>query len=744
MKRALIAVFAFALAGCECGPIKKCKADGDCEAGGVCQMPEGYCVTAATNGGGTGGGGAATGGGGSVGGGGGGTQGGGTGGGGAGGGGGVGGGGGTAMCTPACGGWQTCGADGGCEDNLADLHFVTPAADLITNDAGVAVELAFTPGTPTPSSYPAQIAFQALGPPDGGSVLPPTTVSGVGNFYSGIVGLSAGDGEYVLTGSYGALGDTRRITLDTQAPALMLSVEGAPTRTGTATAAWHRDEIAHVVVAGSERIQNAALTLGGSAIGVTAAALASCPNAGALGCDAGTCACFAIDLAAPQWTANALSQTFPIDAHAEDLAGNLSTADAGVAVTRLRWQTNVNTGVGYPKASPAIGKDGTVFVGTSTGITALDPSNGAVIWDAGVGDVQASPAYGEESGNAYLFVAANVGTTTTLWGLNAATGAAVPGVCGGTGQTFVSLTLQQLDVAGQGHLAATVLTNKGAAVASLESFVPALTSCPQTTDTTSIADGKYPGNLVSFGSSVWLPTATAKVRRYDFASGTWGVNLTTQPSGFPVDLAGVGTINALALLQQGTKVAGSGGGGAGVGQVFQLPSTGGDGGTDWRFPAVTNTGPAGGPAIGLDGGEIYFGFDDGVNPAVELIGQFPASVTATVASSSFVQATPVLGTNNLVYSVSTAGRLIVSDRTLGAALWFVDGLGTGIEASPNLGCNKQRPSGPGLLYVAVPNSPLMAIIVDSDKLDSTADWPKYQHDAQNTGNFASTTNLDCP
>jgi hypothetical protein len=64
-----------------------------------------------------------------------------------------------------------------------------------------------------------------------------------------------------------------------------------------------------------------------------------------------------------------------------------------------------------------------------------------------------------------------------------------------------------------------------------------------------------------------------------------------------------------------------------------------------------------------------------------------------------------------------------------------------VVASPTLDCNRIRgkstPSS-GTLYIATSNGYLVALIVDSHGLDPTAAWPKYQHDASNTGNSTNT------
>jgi len=49
----------------------------------------------------------------------------------------------------------------------------------------------------------------------------------------------------------------------------------------------------------------------------------------------------------------------------------------------------------------------------------------------------------------------------------------------------------------------------------------------------------------------------------------------------------------------------------------------------------------------------------------------------------------------------------------------------------------------GSLYVGSLSGNMFAVVVDSPGLDSTAPWPKYQHDVRNTGN-PTTPIQSCP
>jgi len=54
-------------------------------------------------------------------------------------------------------------------------------------------------------------------------------------------------------------------------------------------------------------------------------------------------------------------------------------------------------------------------------------------------------------------------------------------------------------------------------------------------------------------------------------------------------------------------------------------------------------------------------------------------------------------------------------------------------------------SAPGVVYVKSGSTSLTAIVVDSHGIDTTAPWPKYQHDPRNTGNVDTPmTDFVCP
>ncbi|MCC6336640.1 MAG: hypothetical protein IT380_21955 [Myxococcales bacterium] len=60
-----------------------------------------------------------------------------------------------------------------------------------------------------------------------------------------------------------------------------------------------------------------------------------------------------------------------------------------------------------------------------------------------------------------------------------------------------------------------------------------------------------------------------------------------------------------------------------------------------------------------------------------------------------------------------------------------------VLASATLDCNRDKPtSTTGVYYFATTTGWLVGYVVDSEGLDQSAPWPKYQHDARNTGNLS--------
>jgi hypothetical protein len=106
----------------------------------------------------------------------------------------------------------------------------------------------------------------------------------------------------------------------------------------------------------------------------------------------------------------------------------------------------------------------------------------------------------------------------------------------------------------------------------------------------------------------------------------------------------------------------------------------------------------------------------------------------------------------LVYVVDNSGTLQVLRSTAMTPEWELSDLNIlgVIEGSVALDCSRdslgQKVAGrPGVLYVGSNNGRFFAFIVDSRGIDTSAPWPKYQHDPRNTGNAQTPlSQFACP
>jgi hypothetical protein len=73
-----------------------------------------------------------------------------------------------------------------------------------------------------------------------------------------------------------------------------------------------------------------------------------------------------------------------------------------------------------------------------------------------------------------------------------------------------------------------------------------------------------------------------------------------------------------------------------------------------------------------------------------------------------------------------------------------------VESSATIDCARDAAGSklagrPGVLYVGSNSGKLYAFVVDSRGIDTTAPWPKYQHDPRNTGNAdTALSEFACP
>ena len=227
-------------------------------------------------------------------------------------------------------------------------------------------------------------------------------------------------------------------------------------------------------------------------------------------------------------------------------------------------------------------------------------------------------------------------------------------------------------------------------------------------------------------------------------------DLSSQLTGYPVYIANT-ALNGLAIRGNGQKLVGAGAG-SGNSQLFQMPIATPDAGFDWTVPGAS--GVMGGPT--MRGGYAYFGYS---NPSsavrhMDVSVMSPVLASQSLLTSGDVVAFPVAGDGEL-YSLSSDGILYASAFTPSVAAWTTSfSTSNSLSfASPTLDCSRPAtggagiPTRPGTLYLPLGNGNLVSVIVDSHRLEPTAEWPKYQRDAYNSGNYNSVgegLNPGCP
>lgn len=114
----------------------------------------------------------------------------------------------------------------------------------------------------------------------------------------------------------------------------------------------------------------------------------------------------------------------------------------------------------------------------------------------------------------------------------------------------------------------------------------------------------------------------------------------------------------------------------------------------------------------------------------------PASTSFSAGKGS--KTTNLLGEGNWLY-VSAASGFQAWHQDGGSPEWEATDAGFSTASVPlSIDCTRDSDGSalprPGVVYVQTNASELTAIVVDSRGIDTTAPWPKYQHDPRNTGN----------
>ncbi|MBS1148992.1 MAG: cell surface protein [Myxococcaceae bacterium] len=474
-------------------------------------------------------------------------------------------------------------------------------------------------------------------------------------------------------------------------------------------AARRRDEVVFIWLEASRPLTGPALTVAG---------LDAVP-AGAAACDqpcSGNCYCFAADLAKPPLPG--LRGAFALAASGVDPDGKTITATDSINVTRLLWRR----GLALPiRATPAIGPDGTVYVGTSGGpssrqgsLFAISPT-GQERWSTPLGSIEASVALSAPGTAPQALFVGSIGATGLLTALDA------------SGAQLAQCTLAK-DARLEGSAA---LIPLGAAFYASEpreliAFRPSLSS-PCAVRATS-DDLKYPDSLVASSDSVFFVDDHPSVHRYDLTGLGWSEYDQSEWPGSP----GSSYRNRGLAIVNGGRLVGAGALDSG-GTVFQSVVSGSFK-FDFGFSPPRVPASASGPVVASDG-LVLVGIPTGIAAV--------STDSTNLGAGDRIVNSPVLGEGGRLYALAENGALSEWRYAGGQPVrsWTAPLEAAGppvFEASPALDCARS-PSGapaagrPGILYAGARTGTLWAILVDARGIDSTAQWPKYQKDPRNSG-----------
>jgi len=418
-----------------------------------------------------------------------------------------------------------------------------------------------------------------------------------------------------------------------------------------------------------------------------------------------------------------------LEATGSDLSNNVGSAAAGVNVTRWKWRYSAGAPI---YTTPAIADDGTIVFGTSDGgsgsLYALTPA-GAEKWaPVDLGPIKASPVIGTQDGGqqlAYVATAAQSGKLFALVIQDGGTGAECTN--GGGGYPGPFLGTPALVSSGSGPFEGVLgLAN----AANLVNIRPAAGVSPCLTNDT-FDSQSFPSNVVALGSEAYLGTTVGHVVPFILLSGNWVQN-TTWSGGLGYSPVGRGPIEP--LLIEPPWVVGT----TSLRGIFAVDKS--TGGLQANSPDAGLSADPGGPVLTADG--YTFGGGAEIPPSLY-------SASSTLGSSSFVLlpeplvGTPAAGSGGLLYLGTIRGSLECR-RGASNPVWSASlGPGESFLGSPTIACGIGSAASLGILYIGSVSGGLFAALVDSPGLSATAPWPKYQHDARNTGN-ATTPIQPCP
>ena len=652
------------------------------------------------------------------------------------------------FCSPACSGGKQC-ISNTCEFPYSAIQLTAPADNTVfdggTTATAVPVTAHLVLRQGATATAPSQIDLQVK-KPDNSVDLVTLTQNGDGD-YTGSFSLGA-EGIYQLTATYSASGVSStpvNVRYDKTAPVFAVTFP-VPTREDGGTTltvrdpatgyenAWRRDETVTVtalsnandVVPGSVQL----VVYGVGDGGTPGAAFNAGPMAQATtGCDAGYCGTYTLNLWDPQL--KAFRGQYMLAVSGTDTAGNVGQGDGGLPVTRWKWAANLGSQI---KDSPAIGSTGKIYLGvTASGnqLVAVRP-NGSVDWSLNVASpILASPAVAAPSQGRELVFFGTSGTGGKLAVVDGDAGTIFDS-CSTTGDVEGGIALESLSVSGQAiESGVTILNSNTAAQGRLIALRPdgGADTCRDQPNVNNLNTTAGVSSVVANGGVFYYGDELAQIDAYQFNNGSWS----TKPGWSPL-----GVLNFRALAISSDSIIGAGKATVNGGVVaFKLT----DGSTRWQY-----TGPEAWNPVVTSAGAVEVGFKDNTLKGI-VAGDAGYSVATTGGAP---QGSPALGEGGYVYSANIGGAVQVWKGDSLIPEWEFSDTSLATDTSVALDCARDsqgtKAAGvPGVLYVAASNGKLFSFVVDSRGIDTTAPWPKYQHDPRNTGNAQTPlSQFACP
>ncbi|WP_224361600.1 PQQ-binding-like beta-propeller repeat protein [Hyalangium versicolor] len=659
------------------------------------------------------------------------------------------------VCMPACAEYEAC-TKNGCRARFTGVAIQTPSSNALL-DAGavqVVAQLQVNETYRVTTRFPEALDFRAeLNGGGSGGDFTNFSHDDAGT-YSAVWTPPVVEAQVTLRASHpvpnAGVSSSVVVSVDRVPPTLTVTVPSpnvpvldggtvyADPNPNGLTNLWRRDQQIPIEI----RTNEANLDVGSLRValrgtdGVASASVAVTPTT--TNCTALFCGVALLNLWEPKFDLFRGSMTLEVQGN--DLAGNVgstSPATPQVNVTRWKWAFNLSTGA--IKASPAIGEKGTVYIGSADGkVIALSPE-GSKTWEASTVGAVGSLAVGTSDGGVEpIYVATNTTNSKgVLYALSSDDGGVrvrCPGSGEHAGSVLSAMAITTFGTAPSRFEQGAAVVNNGK---NSELWVvrpegaSSTAQCVLSSATFNIPEATQDGSLVADGGTFVYPTSDATIVSYSF--GGSALNWETQPaSQLIVGLA----------LAGGNLLGGGVGSTPTQGALYSVPMAGS---MNVTLLPSTSGGRVWSPIIGPGGILVFHGQETGGNQGnlkkYDLQSQMPSN--SMFSNVGVLKYAPALGADGLLYAAPSSSGSVSALSTGDLSQQWTEALNAPATASVGLDCARStsgaviqgKPS--GTLYVPS-GGVLNAIIVDSPGLSrDTAAWPKYQHDARNTGNPAT-------